>query len=381
MVLSDDRRGQTLALGPREWRLVAAMDGTRDAAGVRAAAGVRVADEELRRFVTELAGLGLLDAEPGEPASTSAFARDLPLEVLEGARFRCDGRGDCCGSFDSILFTPLEQARARAAAPEVLDGGDDPGRVFLPAYGLDDALAAVAAIDGTCAYRDAATGRCRIHPARPHGCRSYPLAPLDVGDAIRVSLRTDCACALDLDGPPLETPARGGELPRALHVPRLPARVTIAEGEDVSREAYLAWLDARLAEARGDAPLEALSAIAFGDRDPVAGLAEPLARLRARHAFRAPHDPTRRALEAATRALDRAPAPLPEARERAFLRARLFVLWPEPTARDALAAVVLTLALARRFAPEDRAAMACPIASADALRAHGLRPAARAVRP
>lgn len=365
VILSDDARGLTLKLGEREWALVRAMDGTRDLEGVRAAAGVKTSNAELAAFARQLEGLGLFEAPPG-PRLENAFARDVPLSLLEGARFACDGSGRCCASFDSVLFTPLDQARARAAAPEVLDGGQDGARAFLPAQGVDPTVGAVTAIHGACAYLDP-DGRCRIHSVRPHGCRTFPWSYLDVGDAIRVSLRPECLCVFRDGGDLPELPARGGGLPRELHVPRLPDRVTLGD-----READVAdWL-ALIDELSGRGPLDLLEAAA--ELGPWAGLHERLeraraevARLRERQAYRAGDDPTRRGLDAVGRALEREEEHLDAAAERRFLRAKLFVLEPIPSPAEAIRRVALAVLVARRFGPEERAWAEQPLAVVAAL--------------
>lgn len=359
VVITDDARGLSLKLGEREWRLVRAMDGSRDLEGLTRI-GVKTSAEELEGFVRELERVGLLDADAEVPPE-DAFARDVPVRALEGARFACDGSGHCCASFDTVLFTPLDQARARAAAPEVQGGGQRPDRVFLPAFGLDETVYAVTAVRGACAYQDPDTKRCRVHSVRPHGCRTFPLAYLDVGSEIRVSLRPECACALAWRGELLDVPETGAQLPRELHVPRLDAEPD-----------YLAWLDALAPEPEALLhAADALGAPLDRERRWAAARAEVDSLLR-RHAYRADDDPTRRGLEAVRRALDLDDG-APDDTEERFLRASLFVLQPDPDRAEALRRLALVVLVARRFSPEDRAWSPAPLATVAALvRGHGL---------
>src|SRR5690606_34540249 len=85
------------------------------------------------------------------------------------------------------------------------------------------------------------------------GCRTFPARYVDVGDAIRVAPRPECACvfasARREDGEPLTTARRGAELPRETFVPALPPRARLGSRE-VDREELLAVLDDARARAR-----------------------------------------------------------------------------------------------------------------------------------
>lgn len=404
----------TLALGEREWAVVEAMDGTRDLEGVRAAAraaGVRVGPHHVTAFVERLGALGLLaGADPDESAAAVAATAlpepTRPIRSLPGYGFRCDGTGSCCRIFGSVLFTPLEAARARAAVPEVLDAGHDEARAFTPSAGIGRTMLTGAMRDGACVYLDAAH-RCRIHARagaahKPFGCRTFPARFVDTGAEIRVTPRPECACVFDGAGEAPLTGARAGaELPPETFVPNVPtARMgpheasgaevvaffdALAAPEDADRAA---WLDA-LADEVGERGLGAR-----GDRAPArAPTAEEararLARLDRRApalvAWRSEDDLARRAtgwLRAALAALVADPSPPPRhpAAERLYVRAMRFGAWPaedgaavEADLRERAARLRIARALAAVEDARAEPAARHPIALVEALaRGHGL---------
>lgn len=351
IVVHDDAGERWLVLGEREWRVLSALDGSRDVAGVAIASGV--APEQVAAFVTQLASLGLLAVDAPEPPVEARPARDLPIEPLPGYGFTCDGRGACCATVDGVLFTPLDAARARAAAPEVLDAGHFEDRAFTPASGVDRTLLSVAMCDGGCAYWGA-DGACRIYDVRPHGCRAHPRRFVDVGDAIRVGPRVACACELTPSDEPLITAARGSDLPPAQWVERLPDVVRLGD-EEVSGADALAWLDARSV---GDDAFATCDALAreLGAGGPC-DVGPAIAQAKAEQAWRAPSDRLWRSLEwLAVAAARDAGAPAPDD-EALFVRARWFVGAPA-VAGDvgrALQAMATQIALARRIPDEARA--------------------------
>ncbi|MFK7986738.1 MAG: YkgJ family cysteine cluster protein [Sandaracinaceae bacterium] len=253
VVLHDDRSGNALQLGEREWAVVSSLDGTRSLAGVVEAAaqrGTRVSEAHVKAFVDQLGALGFFDAAETHPESvSSSFARDLPIETLPGWGYRCDGRGGCCQTFSTVIFTPLEAAVARATLPDHHDAGVAPGRFFTPEHGLDASLYAAPLERGRCSYLDRER-RCQLHAAagptaKPQGCRTHPLRFLDVGTHIRCAPRPECAClfvpADGVDG----VPSAGAQLPRETYVPRLqlgPLGIANAT-RDTPIGALLDWLD------------------------------------------------------------------------------------------------------------------------------------------
>lgn len=362
--------GRVLGIGDREWRVIAAMDGTRDLAGIAAKSAVSPA--EVEHFVRALDRLGLLEegTEPNDsPAAENAFPPDRPVRPLPSYRFRCDGSGGCCRMFGTVVFTPLEAARARAARPDVLDGGQHAGRVFMPERGLDETLLAVAMRDGGCAYLES-DGRCGIHAAagadrKPFGCRTFPARFVDVGDEIRVVPRPECACVFDEAGDaPLTEAARGAELPLETHVPRLPERIRLGSRE-VDGAAFVAWCDARSVADDEDAAAycERLARELDGAPDPLPGFRRSVRRLERQHAdWRSERDLVRRATawiaEAADALGSGAEGPVRDPRaERLVVRAAFFgaTFVDAPTVAEGLRGLALRIRLGRVFPEEARA--------------------------
>lgn len=240
-----------MLVGERELRALSRMDGTRDVTGIARASGL--GREMVAAFVKELGELGLFD-EHDDPLESS-FARNLPVRALPGYGFGCDGSGGCCELFDSVLFTPLDTARARAIAPEVLDAGQDPSRAFTAARGNDRTLLAVARCDGACAYlrEDRA---CRIYASRPHGCRTFPMRYVDVGTEIRVAPRAECACVFSPGAGRITDATKGSELPLETWVER-PDGIDLARSEDLALpETSVAEWCASEAARLGAAPID-----------------------------------------------------------------------------------------------------------------------------
>lgn len=382
---------RTLALGEREWTVLRQADGTRDLEGIRLAAaraGAPVRLEHVRAFFAELERLGLLDDPPEGPEEAPAFAPDRPVVELPGYRFRCDGRGACCTQFDTVLFAPLEVARARAARPDLGDAGNAPERAFLPQYGVDWPISVVTRQDGACLYFDSAEG-CRIHAVKPLGCRTFPARYVDVGDVIRVAPRPECACVFASarrgDGEPLSPARRGSELPRETFVPALPPRLRLGRRE-VDRAELLAFLDD--ARARVEEAGEDLARLAWALADRVEGApsspaigahlraaAESAALLSRTHvAWRGESDAVRLGIERVRAALARLDeSSLPSAREpedeRLYLRSALFLaLGAERGIEHELRERAVALWIARAIDGAEH-----PLALVEALaRGHGL---------
>lgn len=289
VVLHDTKNDVTVRIAERAWVLVSGMDGTRDLEGLAAwvkRAGVAIGDEEMTSFLTELAAEGLVEDGPGEDdvvtgeaaaqASSGGGAPDRPVLALPGFGLRCDGQGTCCRFYPSVVFSPLEAARARGRLPLVEDAGLDQRRGFMPLAGLDDRLLAVALVNGRCAYLEADL-RCGIHRSgaaadKPLGCRVYPARFVDDGSAIRVSPWLECGCVLasglsaDGGGEPLTTATRGAELERAIFVERLPELVRLGRTLTVPRS-EVAALSLELSSCHvpdGVASLLALAAVLDG---------------------------------------------------------------------------------------------------------------------
>lgn len=371
MVLHDTRRGRRMVVGEREWRVLRAMDGSRDAEGVAIAAAVGA--DEVTAFAAQLEALGLFDVAASGPSALPA--RDLPVRPLPDYRFRCSGLGDCCRAVDSVLFTPLEAARVRAAAPEVLGAGHDEALGFCPDRGLDPSLLAVAMRDGACVYLDD-DGRCGVYASRPHGCRTFPRWHVDVGAEIRVAPRVACACELEPGDEPITDARRGSDLPAALWVERVPETVRVGARE-LSGPDAVAWCDA--IEWTGDVHEACVTqADALGARAvDWADVRARLERAAREHAWRADTDRVRVGLAHLTVALDREEETVLPADEALAARSLAFVggLTLDGDVGVALRRLALQLQLARRFPDEARAEPAGrhPIATVNAIaRATGL---------
>ncbi|MBW2523711.1 MAG: YkgJ family cysteine cluster protein, partial [Deltaproteobacteria bacterium] len=262
--LHDLLHEQVAVVGPREWALLRSADGTRGIEGILAAAARRghyARPEELERFLAELDAAGLL-ARPEQngdrPVAEAPARAAARLDPLPGYRLDCDGRGSCCRIYPTIVFAPLEAARARALAPDALDGAADDERWFTPERGSSVRTAdgriqgrAGAMVDGRCVHL-AEDRRCRLHRAagagaKPMGCRLFPATFTDDGEAIRVSVAPECACvfvsAATDQGELLVPPGArtGADLPAEVYVTTLGDPIALASGRTAPRERYVAW--------------------------------------------------------------------------------------------------------------------------------------------
>ena len=300
MLLHDVETGDVVEIGPREWVLLSGADGTRDLEGILLAAGrenVQASRESLEQLLLGLKDAGML-AEGPAPRSAqtrghrvedeAAKARDAkvplkerPIERLRGYSFHCDGHGSCCQLYATIVFSPLEAARARATRPEVLDAGDRHEHAFMPERGTGPcAGAAVALVDGRCAYLDGSL--CSLHKtagaaSKPIGCNLFPLALVDDGTKVRASVSVECACVLASVGKPGGAPILDeamrvrGDLDPAIVVDELPPEVLLNGEKKASIEAYLTWSDAAL-EALDSSDDPALAAWALAEAMEAHGL-------------------------------------------------------------------------------------------------------------
>lgn len=277
MLLHDVETGDVVEIGPREWVLVASADGTRDVDGMLLAAsreGVSARREDLLALLEGLRDAGMLEEGPAprrraapaaespqgtvqEGAVREIAPRDRPIERLAGYSFSCDGHGSCCKLYATVVFSPLEAARARALLPEVLDGGERHEHAFMPERGAGPcAGSAVALVDGRCAYLDGHL--CSLHRAggagsKPLGCNLFPLSLVDDGARVRASVAVECACVLASagkeGGDPIlpESVRTRGDLDPAVVVDELPEEVEVRPGSRARRADYLSWSDAALA--------------------------------------------------------------------------------------------------------------------------------------
>ncbi|APR81843.1 Hypothetical protein A7982_07192 [Minicystis rosea] len=281
IVLHDLGAGRAVQIGPREWGLIAAADGTRDLEGIVLAAareGAHARLPALRGFLEQLHAAGMLedgaepavksDAPPAKsdapPAAKSGEVRAghdgdgvddasaRPLVTLPGFSLTCDGSGSCCRFYGSVIFGPVEAARARALLPMVREGGARHERVFMPEHGSGPTGgSAVTYCEGRCAYLGD-HGRCGIHAvggatAKPLGCQTYPATFVDDGESVRVSVSVECACVLasvDREGGAALVPEGArtrADLDETLVVERLADHLSMTETSVAPRAAFIAW--------------------------------------------------------------------------------------------------------------------------------------------
>lgn len=262
VVLHDLGTGRLVQIGLREWGLLAASDGTRDLEGIVLAAareGAHARAAALRVFLAQLHAAGMLEdgVEEPPPAAVESAPPDpedaaRPLDPLPGFSLTCDGSGSCCRFYGSVIFGPVEAARARALLPMVRDGGARHERVFMPERGSGPTGgAAVTYCEGRCAYLGD-DGRCALHAAggpaaKPVVCQTFPATFIDDGERVRVSVAVECACVLaSVDRPggaplvPAGARARG-DLDGTLVIDRLADHVMITADSVAPRAAFMAW--------------------------------------------------------------------------------------------------------------------------------------------
>jgi lysine-N-methylase len=267
VVVHDARTGSLHRMTEEQWLVISGADGTRDFDGVCLAAsraGVYRRASEVRRLLDELHAAGLLaDGLAPDPLPEPTWA-NLPLDPLPGFHLSCDGSGGCCKTYATIVFSAEEAARARGIVPRPTGSAVD-DRLFSPLQGdpgrSPDAFA-VTLVDGACAYL-ASDGHCRLHAvagaeAKPWPCRAYPATFVEDGETVRVSVSIECACILasigGTEGEPLVPPSARtiADLAGVPRVARLPERLLVHGGSQVSRSAIISWsreLCAELGEA------------------------------------------------------------------------------------------------------------------------------------
>jgi lysine-N-methylase len=364
VVIHDTRTGDLARMGPREWEMLISADGTRDFDGLVLAAAKRGAlqrTSQIHEILARLQAMGLLadGIDHADPVAPIAFR---PLSILPDFSLSCDASGACCGVYGSILFTPLEAARARAALPLVRDGGERDDRMFTPEQGTDaTGRLAVTLVDNRCAYLDG-KGGCGIHAAagasaKPSACSIYPATFVDDGATIRVSLGVECACALDsvgrAGGAPLVPDAArtGADLPAGAHVTVLPALLALTPSVDVPRAAYVRWSQLVASSPSPARPVDALWSLAEAVEQHGLDEAATLA------ALRSPSSPDVNAVLPWIRALS----------ERASSRVASASAWRSPRDRSLTASREIAAAAASLVDPAALApALAAPAADADA---------------
>lgn len=265
VVLHDEARRCALELPPETWAVLECADGTRDVAGIAAAAARVGAPASVSAVSTLLEAMheqGALEngAPPHEPDVVTIRPRpdDIrrqPVAALPDYRFECDGSGGCCSAYGSILLTPGDRDRARAALEGETRAGIPMSRWFTPDHGsAPTPLSVPLHVEGGCGFLGK-DGLCDIHrrvglSGKPRACAAFPVVACSDGEQVRVSVTPECACVLRSAAPgrgePLAASWRsGGDLPPTTVIDVLPETVVVSEGRSQPR----AWLRSRVAEA------------------------------------------------------------------------------------------------------------------------------------
>lgn len=263
LVLLDARRDRVVVLAAVAYDLLCQADGTRDHAGIAAAArrfGVEISIDHVERMFAELAALDWLADGPVEgllEGEAQPVAADDPRVVREmvAGRYHCDGRGDCCRSYPTISLVPADLHRVCATLPDDATLAHRPHRVFLPTVGsAPTPMRALALVDGACRFLEPG-GACRVHrvggaQAKPIGCAWFPTRLVDDGTEVRAAPAVECVCVArpDPTAPPLLPEIRVCDLPLGILLLRIPARVGFGPGAFVDRAEAVAGLE-RLAAA------------------------------------------------------------------------------------------------------------------------------------
>jgi lysine-N-methylase len=382
VVLHDERSQRVMKILPVQWEVIALADGTRDVEGIVLAArarGVTIEESDLTEFIGYLAREGVLDEGPlanVEPdPHPDADLAEVPLDPIDGWRFTCSGRGTCCEVFPTILFTPVEAARALVVLPNET-------HEFFPERGepREGKLLAPILNGGRCRYF--IDRKCTIHAAggakaKPEGCSAFPMQLVYDGEVVRAATAYECACvadgvgATDGEGPIPEGARLFGDLHR-VRVGRVPEEVWLDAEQSATRDEVRAfyrelarapapddvamgfWSLASAIEAAGLDPkiVRAFGSTAFVEEalpwleelaSCISQWREPLA------AYRAEDDLTRCAfgwmLDAAARIGEDPSWRTPERGSRAAIQEAFYARTTSWLCRDAIGALPLTTAL------------------------------------
>ncbi|MCA9622989.1 MAG: YkgJ family cysteine cluster protein [Myxococcales bacterium] len=267
--LHDEQAGRVACVGDREWAVLRAADGTRDVAGIVAAArreGHAVAAATVEAFLSQLEAAGMLAAGPSAPPAASPSAGRREAMAFPDFALRCDGRGTCCRIYPTIAMAPTEACRARGLNPDL---------VLTPERGSEDLpwqASTPTLVEGRCPLLDEA-GRCTLHASggldhKPHGCGRFPHHFVDDGVSLRAAVAPECACVFVSDGA-AAAPERVPLDPRD-HVTRVPTTVALTADRAVDGAAYRRFAGA-LEQARAAAERAA--------EDPLGWLVEQARRL------------------------------------------------------------------------------------------------------
>ncbi len=258
VVVHDLRSAELMQLTAREWRIVEHADGTRDEGGIflaLARSGLLRRRSEVRSLLERLHDAGLLVDGIEHSSKAAAIESERPIDPLPRYRLSCDGSGWCCRIYPAVIVLEAEARRFSLGTQATLKGRELTFASFTPIVGSSGAgVFSTPIVDGCCPFL-AADSRCTLHSAggaeaKPFGCRTYPSTFVDDGEAVRVSVVLECACAFEHADEeaagslvPVEASVRG-DLPRALHVPSLPREIVLGEGATADRSSLIAWTQA-----------------------------------------------------------------------------------------------------------------------------------------
>jgi Fe-S-cluster containining protein len=192
--------GYRVSLGPNAWSVVRLVDGVRDIDALARDAGGEVDREIATAVVRQLALMNALEGAGDEIVARlrrlRSGAEKPPTLLLDGARFECQGSGECCQNY---FFGPLKQSDVERleALPlaEAFPHVSPPYVVYRESDGKQHPY--LAAVDHSCVFLGE-DRRCGIHArfgpeAKPDLCRTYPIARVVTYDGIRTSDGGTCA--------------------------------------------------------------------------------------------------------------------------------------------------------------------------------------------
>ncbi|MCA9630574.1 MAG: YkgJ family cysteine cluster protein [Myxococcales bacterium] len=322
LLLHDNARGDALELEPEQFEWLELADGTRDEEGLvleLSRRGRLRKRSQLHALLRELHERGeLAGGIPGEQ-KVERF-EERPIRALPGLTLGCDGNGSCCRTYSSMLFDAAEASAARSFRAPGLTTRH--ARVFLPAFGADPAIQAVATRDGACVFLDRDSS-CALHAhgAKPRGCRDYPLTLIDDGRHLAAVPVFECPCVErsflgEIATAPPELPENEAGLAHERPVTRLRSDFALDAERRLSLAQLRDWVDSGLErmpeEPRDVDPVHWMWSWgdAAGDPDfeisapPIYALANWIQRLQSyakgrveSAAWRAPTDRTRRLVE------------------------------------------------------------------------------------
>lgn len=254
LLLHDNARGDALELEPEQFEWLELADGTRDAEGLYLEASRR----GLLRKRSQIRDLLVLLHERGELAGGISGEQrvprfeERPIRLLPGLQLGCDGNGSCCRSYSSMLFDADEVEATRGIEPPGVTGRH--ARVFLPAFGTDPAIQAVATRDGECVFL-AKDSSCVLHASgkKPRGCRDYPLTLVDDGQQLWAVPVFECPCVersflREIETSTPELPATEAGLDVQRPVTRLDAEFQLTPEARLDLAGLRVWVESGLAQ-------------------------------------------------------------------------------------------------------------------------------------